>query len=459
MGLFGIGNKNQTGVKDELLEQDEVATEDVVVPEVNLQTGQAKANPEQETDLEQTESQVDLVELDQPNQDTGELLKKIITTALEYKASDIHIEPREKNVIVRFRIDGMLQVIDRIEKRLERSLIFKIKVASKLRTDEHFAPQDGRIRFVLDTGKVDVRVSTIPISTGEKIVMRLLTQQGRSFALNELGMQERDRLIVEKNYTKPYGMLIATGPTGSGKTTTLYSILKIINTPEKNITTIEDPVEYDIEGVNHIQVNKKADLTFANGLRSVLRQDPDIIMIGEIRDRETAAIAINAALTGHLVLSTMHTNDSMTTIPRLIDMGIESYLVADTLTVVIAQRLARKLCEKCKQSYTPTAEESQKLKLLRPDIAALLKPAVKIYKKNGCEECRNTGYKGRVGLYEVFEINEAIRELMNEKASNDEIFTQARKNGLTLIVEDGVNKLVEGQIDLAELLRVTAIKE
>lgn len=457
MGLFG-GDKKEKSQTDQTAQPNETENE-VKIPEVNLEESQSEVPELKEKAGKVARENAGVVELDEKDLDTGELLKNIITTALEYKASDIHIEPRETDVEVRFRIDGMLQIIDKLEKRLEKSLIFKVKVASKLRTDEHFAPQDGRIRFILRDTTVDVRVSIVPISTGEKIVMRLLTQHGKDFALSDLGMVDRDLQIVEKNYIKPYGMVIATGPTGSGKTTTLYSILKIINTPEKNITTIEDPVEYDIVGVNHIQVNKKADLTFANGLRSVLRQDPDVIMIGEIRDTETANIAINAALTGHLVLSTMHTNDSITTIPRLMDMGVEGYLVADTLTVVMAQRLARTLCEDCKKEYTIPTEEYEKLKMIRPDISALVKPSAKLYQTGGCDKCRNSGYRGRIGLYEVFEMNEEIRELINAKAAGDEIFEQARKDGLTLIVEDGVKKLLDGNIDMKELIRVTAIRE
>jgi type II secretory ATPase GspE/PulE/Tfp pilus assembly ATPase PilB-like protein len=255
-------------------------------------------------------------------------------------------------------------------------------------------------------------------------------------------------------------MILSTGPTGSGKTTLLYSILKILKSVEKNITTIEDPVEYDIDGVNHIQINPKADLTFANGLRSILRQDPDIVMVGEIRDQETAKIAINAAMTGHLLLSTLHTNDAVTAIPRLIDMGVEPFLVASTLNVVIAQRLARKLCSNCKEEYALSEQELKELALIRPDIATLLNPKEKLYREVGCDKCHNSGYKGRVGLYEVLEINESIRRLITDKTkSTDDIFVSARKQGLVLMIEDGVRKLREGTTTIAELLRSTALKE
>lgn len=388
-----------------------------------------------------------------------ELLDSIVFNALKMKASDIHMEPREKDLLVRYRIDGILREVLTIDKNLEQALIFKIKVSSKLRTDEHFAPQDGRIRFIFENNKLDTRISILPITLGEKVVIRLLTSAGRSFKLEDLGLLGTDLEKVRKSYSKPYGMILAVGPTGSGKTTSLYSILKILNSSEVNVTTIEDPVEYDIEGVNHIQINAKANLTFATGLRSILRQDPDIIMVGEIRDNETAKIAINAALTGHLVLSTLHTNDAITTIPRLIDMGVEPFLVASTVNVVIAQRLARRLCDDCKQSFTLSKNDFDELKKIRPDMAALLKTTDKLYHEVGCKVCGGSGFKGRVGLYEVLEITESIRKLISEKATTDEIYKEGRKLGLKLIVEDGIDKAKHGITSLSELIRVTALKE
>ncbi|KXK27433.1 MAG: Type II secretion system protein E [candidate division WS6 bacterium OLB20] len=388
-----------------------------------------------------------------------ELLDSIVFNALKSKASDVHMEPQESELLIRFRVDGILREVLTIDKNLEQALIFKIKVSAKLRTDEHFAPQDGRIRFIFDGKKLDTRVSILPITRGEKVVMRLLTSAGRSFKLQDLGLRDNELEAVEKAYNKPYGMILAVGPKGSGKTTTLYSILKILNSTEVNITTVEDPVEYDLEGVNHIQINTKANLTFASGLRSILRQDPDIIMVGEIRDAETARIATNAALTGHLVLSTLHTNDAVTAIPRLIDMGIEDFLVASTVNLVIAQRLARKLCDECKKEFTLTKADLEQLTKMRPDIAALLKPEEKLYHEVGCNVCDGTGFKGRVGLYEVFDIDESIRKLITEHASVDDIYEQARKNGLVLIVEDGVKKLKAGVTGVSELIRVTALKE
>lgn len=390
----------------------------------------------------------------------GELLERLVKEALEQKASDIHIEPREDTILIRYRIDGSLLDVMKVDKNLEQALVFKIKVASRLRTDEHFAPQDGKIRFVIDGKKLDTRISIIPTTKGEKVVMRLLSADGKSFALEDLGFRERELDIIRKAYKQPYGMIIAAGPTGSGKTTTLYSILKLLNQPDVNISTIEDPVEYDIDGVNHVQVNLKAEMTFAAGLRSLLRQDPDIIMIGEIRDNETAKIATNSAMTGHLVLSTIHTNDSVTTIPRLLEMGVEKFVVATTINVVIAQRLAKRLCSECKVQSTLTQEQLEEVKLARPDIAQFFKVGDTVFNATGCDKCRGIGYKGRVGLYEVFEVTKEIREtIMKKGTSADDILDVAISQGLTLITEDGTNKVKEGMMDIKELMRVTALKE
>lgn len=392
-------------------------------------------------------------------QDIGALLVSLIEKAFEAKSSDIHIEPTEKHLVIRYRIDGLLREAFYFDKALEEALLFKIKVEAQIRTDEHFAPQDGKIRFLIKDTKIDARISIIPTTKGEKVVIRLLAQQGSDLSLEQLGIVGADLEKVTKSYQKPYGMILAVGPTGSGKTTTLYTILKNLNSRERNITTIEDPVEYDIDGVNHIQVNTKANMTFASGLRSILRQDPDIVMVGEIRDTETARIAINAAMTGHLVLSTLHTNDSVTTIPRLVDMGIEPYLVASTVNVIVAQRLTRRLCEKCKQKYKLTTTELAHVKKMRPDIGAKFKEGDALYKKNGCEVCSNSGYKGRVGLYEVLELTESLRRAISEKATVDDLFVLARKMGLELIVESGIEKIKTGLIDFDELMRVTTMRE
>ncbi|MDE2588365.1 MAG: type II/IV secretion system protein [Patescibacteria group bacterium] len=281
-------------------------------------------------------------------------IARLVDLLIEYgyynKASDVHIEPRQKSSIVRFRIDGILHDVLEIPKEIHHQIITRIKVLARLRTDEHLSAQDGKLRIEIDGEYLDVRVSIVPIVAGEDAVLRLLSSKSRQFSLSDLGISKKDLSKIKNSYQKPYGMILVTGPTGSGKTTTIYAILKILNTREKNIATIEDPVEYELTGINQIQVNSKTNLTFASGLRSILRQDPDTIFVGEIRDTETADIAINAALTGHLVLSTLHTNDAATTIPRLVDMKIEQFLVASTLNIIVAQRLVRRICDSCKVS-------------------------------------------------------------------------------------------------------------
>ena len=450
-------------------------------------------------------------------------LDALILDALRKKASDIHIEAKEGNtLLIRYRIDGVLRDIIPIGKEIKDSLLFIIKVRSKLRTDVHFAPQDGKILFTVkkeaidpipevtkneekkkeepkeekkeekkdkkkkketeeeveppvknlleklpaqqaiekDYYHVDARISILPVTHGEKVVIRLLSQANRAYGLTDLGFEEEDLIKLEKAYKQPYGLFLVTGPTGSGKTTTLYSILKILNTRDVNITTIEDPVEYSIEGVNHIQINPKGDLTFANGLRSILRQDPNIIMVGEIRDKETARITVNSALTGHLVLSTVHANDAVSTIPRLIDMGIEPFLVASTLNIVIAQRLARRLCPNCKKEYTPSRDVAHKEALkLRPDIQKHMANVTKVYRASGCKECNYTGYSGRIGIYEILPMTKALRDVIISSPNSDDILAAAKKGGFRLMVEDAVKKLKDGYIDIKELTKVIAIKE
>ena len=390
-------------------------------------------------------------------------ITKIVDTVLEYaydnKASDIHIEPHENKVIIRFRIDGILHDVVTLPTELHPFVVTRLKILSKLRTDEHRAAQDGRLDFLVEGGKVDVRISIVPVSDGEKVVMRLLSEKSRQFNLTELGLSGNDLKKVEKGFRRPYGMILATGPTGSGKTTTLYSILKILNKREVNIATIEDPVEYDIDGVNQIQVNAKTKLTFANGLRSILRQDPDIVMVGEIRDEETASIAINAAMTGHLVLSTLHTNDAPTTLPRLLDMKIEPFLIASTVNVAIAQRLVRKIHQGCMESYKPNDEElanlreavgQEKWKKYKLDDGT-----PRLYKGKGCKLCNQTGYEGRIGIYEVMEMSEEIRRLIMKQANSDQIREAAISEGMTTMFEDGLNKVLRGDTTIEEVLRAT----
>ena len=385
---------------------------------------------------------------------------KIVDTLLEYgyqnKASDIHIEPREDKIEVRFRIDGVLHDVVDLPKFVLDPVVTRIKILARLRTDEHRAAQDGKIHKKLSGEDIDIRVSIMPITDGEKVVMRILSVRGRGFSLEDLGLLEKDVKTVETNFKKPFGMILATGPTGSGKTTTLYAILKKLNTRRVNISTIEDPIEYDMEGINQIQVDPRTNLTFAEGLKSIMRQDPDIIMVGEIRDDETASIAVNAAMTGHLVLSSLHTNDAATTLPRLLDMGIEPYLVASTVNVAIAQRLVRKICMRCIESYTVKGKELEKIKQ-RIDLNKIMGKEVKeirCYKGKGCQTCHQSGYSGRVGIFEVLEMEDSIRDLIMQKANSDQIKEQAVKNGMTTMIEDGVNKALMGITTIDEILRV-----
>jgi len=387
------------------------------------------------------------------------IVDKLLELGYTNKASDIHIEPYDDNTLIRFRIDGLLHDIATLPRNLHDLIATRIKILARLRTDEHRAAQDGKLQFPFEQEKVDVRVSIIPIVRGEKIVLRLLSEKARQYDLENLGFRREDLEKIKSNIQEPWGMILATGPTGCGKTTTLYAILKILNKREVNISTIEDPVEYDIEGINQIQVNPQTNLTFALGLRALVRQDPDIIMVGEIRDMETAKIAINSAMTGHLVLSTLHTNDAATTLPRLIDMGIEPFLVASTINIVIAQRLVRKICESCKQEK-PLAEET--VAMLAEQLSGeLLKkygfdnPPTKLFQGTGCSKCQQTGFKGRVGICELLEINEEIKELIMSRATASTIEQKAQAMGMLPMIEDGLLKVKAGVTTIEEILRVS----
>jgi len=387
------------------------------------------------------------------------LVNLIIQYAYQDKASDIHIEPQEQDCLVRFRIDGMLHDMVKLPKNLHDRIITRIKVVSNLRTDEHMSAQDGKMRHHIEDETMDVRVSILPIVDGEKAVLRLLSTHARQFSLLDLGMNERDLGKLNRAISKSYGMILSTGPTGSGKSTSIYAILRILNRREKNITTVEDPVEYRIKGINQINVNPKAGLTFASGLRSILRQDPNIIFVGEIRDTETASIAVNAALTGHLVLSTLHTNDASTALPRFIDMKVEPFLVASTVNLIIAQRLIRKICEMCKTSYTVAREEFTKnfpKDIILRNLGDQM--TYKIYKGHGCKICHNTGYSGRVGIFEVLEVSNDIKDLIVQKSDSEVITNQAIKEGMTTMLDDGLNKVKRGVTSLEEVLRVTKVE-
>jgi type II secretory ATPase GspE/PulE/Tfp pilus assembly ATPase PilB-like protein len=380
------------------------------------------------------------------------LVNALVESAFKSRASDIHIDPAEKKINVRFRIDGVLHEFYSFPKEIQSEVISRIKVLAGLRTDEHQAAQDGRFRLTLENTNVDIRVSIAPTYYGENVVMRLLAEQAEAFTLETLGFQDADLEKVKRNIKKPYGMILATGPTGSGKTTTLYTVLKMLNTKEVSIITIEDPVEYAIEGIEQIQVNPRTGLTFASGLRSVLRQDPNIIMVGEIRDEETAGIAVNAALTGHLLLSTLHTNDAPTTLPRLLDMGIEPFLIASTVNIAIGQRLVRKICPDCKTKKQITADELKSLSaVLSPQVLADHRT---FYYGAGCATCDQSGYRGRIGIHEVLEMDDEVRGALMRNADASEIKRIAVKNGMTLMIEDGFKKAVNGVTTIEEILRV-----
>ncbi|KKU48582.1 hypothetical protein A3H10_03635 [Candidatus Uhrbacteria bacterium RIFCSPLOWO2_12_FULL_46_10] len=389
-----------------------------------------------------------------------ETVDLLLNYAYQNRASDIHLEPYAKEALCRFRIDGILHDVLHLPRDLFELILIRIKILSRLPTDEHRAAQDGRFQFKADQEGVDVRVSIVPVSHGENVVMRILSANSRQFGLSDLGLSDSDLEKVKRAIKKPHGMALVTGPTGSGKTTTVYAVLKILNTRGVNIATIEDPVEYDIEGVSQIQVNLKTNLTFAKGLRSIVRQDPDIIMVGEIRDEETAGIAVNSAMTGHLVLSTLHANDAATTLPRLLDMGIEPFLLASTVNVAIAQRLVRKICSACRASYILTNEE-KKLIAAEPSLNECIRKKTKnlsslrLYRGPGCKVCGRTGYQGRIGIFEVLEMNENIRPLIIERASSDVIMAAARRQGMTTMLEDGVVKVLNGITTLTEVIRVT----
>lgn len=384
------------------------------------------------------------------------IVETILVYAYQNKASDVHIEPLKEHAIIRFRIDGVLHDIVDLPLDLSPRIIIRIKVLAKLRTDEHQSAQDGKLQFKTEHEDLDVRVSIVPATNGEKAVLRLLSERSRQFSLADLGLSEITLTRVKQAYEKPYGMILSTGPTGAGKTTTMYAVLKILNKRAVNIMTIEDPVEYDIEGVNQIQVNPKTNLTFAAGLRSILRQDPDIILVGEIRDEETADIAINSALTGHLVLSTLHTNDAATAIPRLIDMGVEPFLIGSTVNIVIAQRLVRKIHSVCRVSReVETRDVSQKIgESLTKKIFGNVK-TLRMYSGKGCKLDHNTGYEGRIAIMEVLAIDDEIRQAIIERRDAAAIRKIAVKNGMVTMIEDGLKKVLQGVTTIEEVMRVT----
>jgi type IV pilus assembly protein PilB len=396
-----------------------------------------------------------------------------VDTLLEYavfeKASDIHIEPQENAVIVRYRIDGVLHDVMTLPKVIQAAIVARIKVLTNLKIDEHRLPQDGRFKIEKDGYKFSLRVSTIPIFDGEKVVIRLLDETAKALSLEDLGFEKTGFDVIMRNVKKPHGMLLVTGPTGSGKSTTLYTVLSMLNTKNVNISTIEDPVEYRIVGANQMQVNPKIGLTFALGLRALLRQDPNIIMIGEVRDKETAEEAVHAAMTGHIVFSTLHTNSAAAALPRLLDIGVEPFLIASTINAVLAQRLVRVICKDCKTEVKMdevTLESLGKLfhldKLLPVMTREGIVPAkikslteLKFYKGQGCDKCGHSGYKGRLGIHEVLEVTPQVADMIMERKSSQEIQDQAEKEGMILMWEDGFIKAVKGITSIDEILRVS----
>jgi len=375
-------------------------------------------------------------------------VNSIIEQAIKNRASDIHIEPTEKDLRIRFRIDGQLTEAMRTIKSTHAPVVTRVKIMANMNIAERRLPQDGRFEFVSNEKNIDVRVSSLPTVFGEKLVLRLLDKENFVMTKEQLGFDEKDVALFDKLIKRPHGIVLLTGPTGSGKTTTLYAMLKELNKPNINIITVEDPVEYSIEGINQVQVNEKVGLTFATALRSILRQDPDVVMIGEIRDTETAEIAIRSAITGHLVLSTLHTNDAAGAVTRLIDMGIEPYLVSSAVVGVIAQRLARKICDNCKISYKASESEKKILGLEE-------KEDITLYRGKGCPVCNKTGYRGRIPIYEIMTITSDIRELINSKASSDVIKEQAVKNGMKTLRESAKKLALEGKTTIDEMLRLT----
>lgn len=385
-----------------------------------------------------------------------EIVDQIIDDALLLRASDIHIEPQEHGALVRFRIDGVLQDAGIIPAEYVENIVNRIKIQARLRIDEHFSAQDGAIRHAGKVSQVpvDLRVSVVPTIDGEKVAIRVLSSYVRNLTLSDIGLSEALQEQIVNSARKPFGMVLVTGPTGSGKTTTLYALLKDLNTKQVNITTIEDPVEYKIDGINQIQANPQTNLTFAKGLRAVARQDPNIILVGEIRDLETADIAVNAALTGHLLLSTFHANNAATAIPRFIDMGIEPFLVSSTLELVISQRLVRRICDSCKVSYAVTKRAQ---KQFGDTVAALLGGSeLTLYKGKGCAACGGTGFKGRIAVFEFIQVTPELQDLISKHPSTKEVVELVRTQGFKNMFEDGIEKVKNGITSIDELMRVVA---
>jgi general secretion pathway protein E len=380
------------------------------------------------------------------------LVNLLLSGAVKDRASDIHIEPYQNSLKVRYRIDGILYNILSLPRRIQSPLVSRIKIMASLNIAEKRLPQDGRIEIKVADRSVDIRVSVIPTAFGERVVLRLLDKTASILDLSDLGMEAKTITFFNKLIKSPYGIILVTGPTGSGKTTTLYAALSSINQPEINIITIEDPIEYQIEGIGQIQVNPKIELTFAQGLRSIVRQDPDVILIGEIRDGETAEIAIQSSLTGHMVFSTLHTNDAASAVTRLIDMGIEPFLVTSSVIAIIAQRLVRVLCMKCKEAYVPDDESLENMGIERRLIEKHL-----LYRRKGCPACMNTGYRGRTAIFELMMIDDSIKRMILKTSDSNQINDLAIRQGMKTLIQDGADKVLKGFTTIEEVLRVTRI--
>ena len=422
----------------------------VISPRSEVESAMKKLYVADEPADVQTRDEIDGVEdASGDNAPVIKLATLIITNAIKMKASDIHIEPMEKEFRVRYRIDGALRKMDSPPKRLQGAIISRIKIMSKMKISEKRTPQDGRIQITVNGKDLDLRVSSVPTNHGESIVMRILDKSNLSLGLPQLGFLSDDQTTFERLIKLPDGVVLVTGPTGSGKTTTLYACLGQINTPDKKLITVEDPVEYQMSGINQVQVNKDVGLDFSAALRSILRQAPNIVMIGEIRDEETADIAMEAALTGHLVFSTLHTNDAPSAVTRLLDIGVKPFLVASALRAAMAQRLVRAICEKCKETYAPTERD---IKMLG-QIAKTLPEHM--YHGAGCDRCGRTGYKGRKGIFEIFKVDDTVQRLIFDHAPATVLRQRARELGMRTLREDGMLKVASGMTSLEEVLRVT----
>jgi type IV pilus assembly protein PilB len=415
-----------------------------IIKSINLNAVTANEDGKDEIDLDKLKNMAEEAPI-------IKLVNLIIMQAINDGASDIHMEPEEMFLRVRLRIDGILHEISLIPKHLQAAVLSRIKIMSDLDIATKRIPQDGRFRLNLDNKTIDLRISTLPTMHGENIVMRILDTSSVMIGMESLGFNERNLVKFKDLIERPHGIILVTGPTGSGKTTTLYSALNVINKPDVNIITVEDPVEYQLKGVRQSQMNVKAGLTFASGLRSILRQDPDIIMVGEIRDLETAEIAVQSALTGHLVLSTLHTNDAPSSLTRLTDMGVEPFLITSSVIAIVAQRLVRKICEQCKEAYVPSPELIKSLGFDMP------KGEVKFYRGRGCKACKNSGYKGRFGIFEMLIPDDPIRAQVLSKTSSSLIKKTAQASGMKTLREDGIEKILKGTTSVEEVIRVTQL--